>query len=487
MPHFQSLPPDVLREVALHAHSGSDILNLILTSKLIYPHLCDFLYHDIHVRGLQSSLKVIQFLLAHPHIARTVVSIVLRPNYLLGATKTRLDGEQDLARAVERLAPYLYQLQRFIWDGIEAAPNEMWASLRAGCLQLKHIGTNIGNRKLDPDSEIFAFSDLRSFTLTTELHYQNLYYELSRQRGEHLPQRLWTMLIDRCPNLEFLIIGDEGPTMHSERTLSIKPLLQARWPNLRSLFLSNVRFSNPFDNESHLDDQRLALFITGHLQNLRRLKYHPHPNVGIYTESYDPRQISPLRLLSSSCGIPSEHFTSQLGLLRQVHLTDKSYRGEQEWSAVKRYLGSLSALEHLSIQLDFSAEIQDGSYKFDKNRKIVYKPVRHDQIGELQALYESCPRGLKSLKLVICTSAEETIYWRDIPTIFHRRQNVRSANSGKGLGRYLSLKHLEVWKVLKKSSSEDNLGMAAARIALDENPGLVESDLSPSPRRVIFL
>ncbi|KAF5345985.1 hypothetical protein D9757_014365 [Collybiopsis confluens] len=253
------------------------------------------------------------------------------------------------------------------------------------------------------------------------------------------------MLIDRCPNLEFLIIGDEGPTMHSERTLSIKPLLQARWPNLRSLFLFQRQIQQSIRQRKSSGRPTTSFVHHRPSSESSPTQIPPHPNVGIYTESYDPRQISPLRLLSSSCGIPSEHFTSQLGLLRQVHLTDKSYRGEQEWSAVKRYLGSLSALEHLSIQLDFSAEIQDGSYKFDKNRKIVYKPVRHDQIGELQAL-------------------------RDIPTIFHRRQNVRSANSGKGLGRYLSLKHLEVWKVLKKSSSEDNLGMAAARIALDENP-----------------
>ncbi|KAF5346212.1 hypothetical protein D9757_014051 [Collybiopsis confluens] len=243
-------------------------------SKSLHYHLFTLLYRDIQIRDLQSSLKLVQFLLANPQIARSVISITLRPNYLLKANGERLAGEKELAHAVELLAPNLYQLQRFVWDGIENAPSKMWANLRAGCPQLKHIGTNIGNQLLDPDSELFAFSDLHSFLLTTELHYRDS-GSLYTLHGEELPPAMWAMLIGRCPNLECLVLGDSGMMrMRSKRKLSIRPLLQARWPKLDSLRISNASILYEDDIFSGLPKIQFINFLNFHGHSLRELKYH---------------------------------------------------------------------------------------------------------------------------------------------------------------------------------------------------------------------
>ncbi|KAF5371450.1 hypothetical protein D9757_009976 [Collybiopsis confluens] len=496
MARFQTLPPDVLKEVALRLHSGIDRFYLILTSKSIHYHLLTLLYIDIEVRSLKNSRKLIQFLLARPHIARNVISIILRPNYLLKANQKRLDSERELAQAVGLLAPNLYQLKLFIWDGIEAAPSKMWASLRTGSPQLKHIGTNIGNHQLDPDSELFAFSDLHSFLLTTELHYQNLDSNLRSWDGEQLPEPFWDMLINRCPNLECLALGDAGTSMHAKRTLNIRPLLQARWPNLHSLLISNARITNRFDdifnddNDTPSPPKQFVSFIQDHQSTLRRLKFHSFHGATTHSDYIDPPH-----LRYRSCGIPSLSFpVSHLSTLREVCLTDKPFCGAHPLSQVKRYLRCLWMLRSLSIWVDFSGNVQDDSYEYYEDGKVTHRPVWYDQVKELQELYESCPRGLENFKLLYSTRTKETIYlvcplasfiaynyvlWipsslhfpsaffqRDLPAIIRRRENFRGENQGKGTIPYFSLRRLEVWKVFKSGDVE--LGIGAAHIALDE-------------------
>lgn len=103
-------------------------------------------------------------------------------------SKKRLLKERELALGLQRLAPNLSHLRKFVWDGLEIPENDLWAALRAGCPLLKQIGTNLGCEQFDFDSEVilsrlarasfadflrsqlFAFSGLQSFSLTTELH-----------------------------------------------------------------------------------------------------------------------------------------------------------------------------------------------------------------------------------------------------------------------------------------------------------------------------
>ncbi|KAE9400167.1 hypothetical protein BT96DRAFT_1019102 [Gymnopus androsaceus JB14] len=85
--------------------------------------------------------------------------LLLRPSFLQLSSEELLAREQDLARNVERLAPNLYNLRKFVWDGIEIPTSSLWASLKLGCPYLKQIGANLGNEKLDPKSE-FGDRDL---------------------------------------------------------------------------------------------------------------------------------------------------------------------------------------------------------------------------------------------------------------------------------------------------------------------------------------
>ena len=87
-------------------------------------------------------------------MARTVQSIVLRPSFLQMCSTELLGCERDLARDVELLAPNLYNLKKFVWDGIEIPASSMWASLRLGCPHLREIGTNLGGEPIDPGSEV---------------------------------------------------------------------------------------------------------------------------------------------------------------------------------------------------------------------------------------------------------------------------------------------------------------------------------------------
>ncbi|KIK63394.1 hypothetical protein GYMLUDRAFT_466528 [Collybiopsis luxurians FD-317 M1] len=466
MSQIQTVPQIALREVASLIATRTDIFNLILTSKAIHDYFLPYLYRDIEVRDLNDALKLIHFLLDNTHIACTVVSLVLRPCYLREYSKKRLAGERDLANAVERLAPHLHNLEKFIWDGIEAPPSQLWASLRAGCPQLKDIGTNIGNDPLDPESELFGFSNLRSFSLTTELHYECLDPKFNRH-GEQLPQALWTMIIQRSPNLESLVLGDAGATMRTKRTLIIEPLLHAHWPRLHTLSISRTCFEAA-RNDSVLDlglEKAFVAFLEKHRSTLRYFKYRACGTL-IFQECNLPL------LQYHSCGLPSPHAfpTGHIDSLCEVDLTHEAYCGALALHRVKSYLKCLRMLKNLSIWVDFSENVQEGSYTYDENGVEHHRPVPYDQIKELQELYESCPRGLESLKLLLSTKKEETIYWRDLPVILRRSAsgdtNCDIHREGVSRLRRLELKRLEVWKVEKIGDvSQRN---AAILVALDE-------------------
>ncbi|KAE9400161.1 hypothetical protein BT96DRAFT_659538 [Gymnopus androsaceus JB14] len=145
---------DILVEIGSHVNPGPDLLNLSLTSRWIHSNIYPLLFRDIELRDYNNSQKIVQHLLLNPQVARTVQSLVLRPSFLQLSSEELLAREQDLARNVERLAPNLYNLRKFVWDGIEIPASSLWASLKLGCPYLKQIGANLGNEKLDPDSEV---------------------------------------------------------------------------------------------------------------------------------------------------------------------------------------------------------------------------------------------------------------------------------------------------------------------------------------------
>ncbi|KAE9393891.1 hypothetical protein BT96DRAFT_978766 [Gymnopus androsaceus JB14] len=457
------IPIDILREIASHVNPGPDILNLSLTSKRIHDHIYPILFRDIELRN-NHARQIVQYLLLRPKVARTVQSLVLRPSFLQMCSKRLLARERDLARDVEFLAPNLYNLRKFVWDGIEIPASSVWASLKLGCPHLSEIGTNLGSEPVNPESELFRFSDLTGFSLTSELHYDTLpNFDPSVVHGEELPPALWTMLIERSPRLQTLVLGDDGATMHNQCRINVRPLLHARWPYLRSLSITRACIDdlrdNPFDLDTH-NKKQFATFIEAHHDTLRHVSYHKF--VGELHKDYrDPP------LLEYKGRDPHPRMRVLLPSLQEISLTGIKFYGAF-LPALKQQLSGQRELRKLEIWMDFSEHVQ----QLDPQEQdcIPKKPMAYDQITELKELFMSCPRGLESLKLILTTNEKETIYWRDIPQILPR--NTQNHD------RKYQLKHLEVWKAPK--SKEYGLKDAAIQIALAETYSTSDSGLSSS-------
>ncbi|KAE9408964.1 hypothetical protein BT96DRAFT_932261 [Gymnopus androsaceus JB14] len=459
------IPIDILVEIASNLNPGPDVLNLSLTSKRIHDHIYPILFRDIELRD-NHARKTVQYLLIRPKVAHTVQSLVLRPSFLQMCSKKLLAGERDPARDVESLAPNLHNLRKFVWDGIETPASSMWASLKLGCPHLREIGTNLGDEPVDPESELFAFSDLTGFSLTSELHYDTLpsFDPIIFCHGEELPPALWTMLIERSPRLQTLVLGDSGATMHNQRRISVRPLLHARWPYLRSLSITracidDLRELVDFDSTNK---RKFSAFIEAHHNSLRHLSYYVFGGE-IHVDHRDPPWLEHQR----RDYLP--HMRDVRLPLQEISLTGIKFCGEL-LPELKQQLSGQRELRKLEIWMDFSEHVQQLDLQ-EQDYGIPKKPMAYDQTTELRELFESCPRGLESLKLILSTNEKETIYWRDIPHILPR--NTQNQD------RKYQLKHLEVWKAPK--SKEYGLRDAAIQIALAETYSTPDSDPSSSP------
>ncbi|KAE9387598.1 hypothetical protein BT96DRAFT_927510 [Gymnopus androsaceus JB14] len=263
------------------------------------------------------------------------------------------------------------------------------------------------------------------------------------------------MLIDRSPRLQTLVLGDRGPTLHTTRTISVRPLIHARWAHLRSLSISDARICD-FADFDPFKRKQFAAFIEAHHATLRHLSYSHF--------SYDP----PL-LERQGCDL---RIQPTLVPLQEIALTGEAFCGGF-LPLFKRYLGSQRELRKLEIWLDFSQSLQIDDNPLDVlESDEPKKPIVFDQLKELRELVESCPRGLESLKLLISTKNKETFYWRDIPQIIRQSTQAQTRKSLK-LPQF-QLKHLEVWKAYK--SGEGELGNAAVQIALAENSPVPDSE-----------
>ncbi|KAJ4488080.1 hypothetical protein J3R30DRAFT_3695732 [Lentinula aciculospora] len=433
------LPQDILREIAscIDPINGIELLNFALTSKSFYTCISPFLFHDIEVRDLDRAMALVQYLLARPGRACLVHSLILRPSYIQTTSKKRLAGERELALLLKRLAPNLLRLRKLVWDGLEVPESAVWAALRAGCPLLKEIGTNLGCEKLDLDSQLFAFSDLESFSLTTEIHGGRCYQvNIDFIRGgDKLPQALWTMLIDRCPRLRSLVLGDRGATLCCDRKLDLRPI------GLKHL--SYYKFSPATFGGNGADDG----------DENDNGDNHEHSNTET-PHGHQPRRDSRLALLSHDRGLPRSQ-AIKFSVLQELTLTDGSYHSIV-LPMFKVVAQLLPSLKKLGVWIDFShipGLDLEGSSK---------RSTRYDQLKELRELYECCPIKLESLKLLLSTKSKETMFWRDIPLILRRKNQISNVSLGR-----CQLKSLEVWKVNRRGD-HGVLGNAALKIALDE-------------------
>ncbi|KAJ3859713.1 hypothetical protein EV359DRAFT_67931 [Lentinula novae-zelandiae] len=443
------LPTDIFREIAscIPPQNATEILNFALTARLVHQ-------------------------------------LILRPNYLRMTSKKRLLKERELALGLQRLAPNLSHLRKFVWDGLEIPKNDLWAALRAGCPLLKEIGTNLGCEQFDFDSELFAFSGLQGFSLTTELHGGR--YDVPDPDlfpfGDQLPPALWTMIVDRSPQLQSLVLGDIGATLCGNRRLDIRPMMRARWPNLESLSLDTVSVSRTDEFMiSPRDKQLFSEFFEQHKYGLKHLSYHrfgaaTYGTIDDQDDNEESAQSSvadapphsslrqaqnfELALVSHGSGFLTTA-SIQYHVLQELMFTDEGYH--LDWLPLfEELLRDLPNLKNFGVWVDFSRTYSEQEEDDEGKPK---KPTLADQTKVLRELYESCPPKLESLKLLLSTKSKETIYWRDIPSILRRNDTAQISTAGR-----CQLKQLEVWKVLRFGDRE-SLRDEALKIALDEDHG----------------
>ncbi len=118
---------------------------------------------------------------------------------------------------------------------------------------------------LNPESAMFAFSNLTAFSLivrhgidgtgeslTSGLAHFSAYQHHTDGRRinlvhypvfEQTPPRLWDMLLNRCPGLQKLALCSFSP---SGRALDFERIVEGRWPHLNSLLLGPFGYQSNY-------------------------------------------------------------------------------------------------------------------------------------------------------------------------------------------------------------------------------------------------
>ncbi|KAH8995178.1 hypothetical protein EDB86DRAFT_2804655 [Lactarius hatsudake] len=240
---INTVPADILLEIADHLARPAEVLHLYLTSSKVADALTPALYSSIILRGSAQCIHTLNMLNARPDRARHVRSLGLCPDSSGGRAskwgRSALPVGYLVSSAVRQAARNFEVLRTFAWDGEELPPcDDMWFALRIFCPRLKFISTSLGSILPPPNSHLFDFSDLYGFSLTfkTGFYWQNDGFS----RDEPVPgyDRLWNMLINRCPNLEHLAIDGHSP----HAPVDAHGLVRGRWPKLRSLLIGDVVF-----------------------------------------------------------------------------------------------------------------------------------------------------------------------------------------------------------------------------------------------------
>ncbi|KAF4609532.1 hypothetical protein D9613_012248 [Agrocybe pediades] len=241
-----SIPLDIVRGIVDHL-DVSEMLSLSLTSKRMYAFMAPSLYHTITLSSSRACSRTLRMFLKKPHLAQLVRKMVLRPNYYLAWPREdkRID-EGRVEDMVIRLAmsgdgDALAGLETFDWDGLEMPNSVLWTTLRLRCPRLKNVFTNLGRIPIDPDSSLFDFRDLKSFSMIVR---HGLGGTEPFPTPTLLPRSLWTMLLHHCPNLQELTLCSFSASfkvLDFERAIT-----EGRWKNLQTLTLGGFGYERDF-------------------------------------------------------------------------------------------------------------------------------------------------------------------------------------------------------------------------------------------------
>ncbi|KAF8639546.1 hypothetical protein AX17_001451 [Amanita inopinata Kibby_2008] len=350
-----STPSDLLLEIARWLDSRLDLLSFCLTSNYIFSNASSVLYEFVSLNTIEQCISTLGMLHRHPGIARHVRELYIRPQARWRSTLTVAENEQASA-AVRSLAASmrLDALTKFVWDTDEMPLNEdMWFALRMGCPQLRYIGTSIGVRLPSVNSHLFDFVNFVGFSLNLRHGFYDNHAELYIEDDEPTIHKLWDMLINKCPNLEELIIeGVSTVPIHTHF------LVDGRWPKLRKLILGDVsvdwmtRPLNPGEKRPFIE------FLESH-KNLRVLGVSKHTVLPNHLTSINPDHLQ----LTSFSGTHQQlqAIRHLFPVLKSVTFREPVETREVSAPAVASLLRDLTSLTELNISFTLHSMYDSGS------------------------------------------------------------------------------------------------------------------------------
>ncbi|KAF8964515.1 hypothetical protein BDZ97DRAFT_1660197 [Flammula alnicola] len=260
-----SIPADIVREI-VDFLSPSDILNFSLTSTHLRALLMPALYETVTLKSSKNCRVTLTMLLQRRDICGYIRKLAVRPNYYLAWPRPDEHlSEAWVVEMIEKISKDLTVMHTFDWDGLELPKDSLWETLRSNCPDLKSVFSNVGTRPLDPESTLFNFSNLTSFSLIVRhgLGGSELFPSL-----EHIPLRFWDMLINRCPDLQELAICSFSS---SARVFDFERITEGYWPRLHTLTLGSFGYQADFSlgPPSLSTDYSLGRFLDKHTE----LKY----------------------------------------------------------------------------------------------------------------------------------------------------------------------------------------------------------------------
>ncbi|KAG6911238.1 hypothetical protein DXG01_003105 [Tephrocybe rancida] len=336
-------------------------------------------------------------LLPRSDVARHIKTLILRPNDLMASTYGWFDAEAQISEDLEHIAPALSGLETFIWDGVEPPEETLWMALRKHCPRLRYIGSTVGGLPLSEDSELFNFKDLVGFSLIVNCRARLF---LNPDNVHKFPTSLWTMLLERCKNLQELTLGGERTTYYTP-LFDVRPIVDGRWPKLHTLTFGHTMMQDSplilpdWDDISQSEaTKEFSRFISAH----PRLKKLHIP----YDARFPPLEISNSDIVINE--FSGTHFylnyvlpCSQLTALRLCSERLQTWR-------LADLLPCLQNLQHLStleLWIDMSHRVNISTLSGlppEKNAAL----LETDHIKVFRPLFTAC-RSLLHLKLM-CTT-----------------------------------------------------------------------------------
>ncbi|KAJ7056060.1 hypothetical protein C8F01DRAFT_1257876 [Mycena amicta] len=322
---FNRAPSEVWLEIA--ASLGcADLLRLSLAAARFQALLRPYLYSTMHLKTNRACLSGLRLLVAHPELCKYVRKLRVTLNCALEEWPKNIAYLDEGFIAAMISSVKLHQLEEFEWGGLEAPPDEMWATLRLGCRHLRRITIRAGAHFLSSvaaSQELSQFANLTSFDLNLSPHSAD-------EQSSMVVQQLCIMLTQQCPELQSLTLRLVSSASALQELDSSPGIYDHTFPMLRSLSLdlwldstsSSSGTGSPNLNPHGTVLARLSAFLTRHplLENLSLLPYSASPSPALLHLSLAS---TALPRLASFTGIP-QHLADlpHPENLREIELID---------------------------------------------------------------------------------------------------------------------------------------------------------------------